>query len=326
MNELYPLKFTPILKERIWGGEKLNTQLHKKHTPGKCGESWEISCIGEDISVVSNGFLAENQLDELIEIYMGDLVGDTVYDKFGNTFPLLIKFLDASDILSIQVHPNDELAEERHKCAGKTEMWYIIDNEPNAELICGFNKQIDRKEVEAHIENKTLPNILNVEKVQAGEVYYVPAGRVHAIGAGILLAEIQQTSDITYRLYDWDRKNPDGTQRELHTAMALDAIDYNVYTNYKLQYQIPENKTSNILDCPYFFSNILHFNKQVEKDYILIDSFVIYMCVEGKFQILFNEGESISVSKGETVLIPAALKNLSLVPEVPSKIIETYIK
>jgi mannose-6-phosphate isomerase len=326
MNRLYPLKFTPIIKETIWGGKRLKTELNKVSFSDECGESWEISDVDEDISVVYNGFLAGNNLEEMIEVYMDDLVGGKVFDKFGTRFPLLIKFIDANDVLSIQVHPDDELAKKRHNSFGKTEMWYIINCDPDSELICGFNQIVNKEIYLHHLQNNSLNKILNFEKVQRGDVFFIPAGRVHAIGSGILLAEIQQTSDITYRIYDWNRTDANGNPRELHTNLALDAIDYKVYNNYKIKYEQVLNRTANIVDCPYFFTNTLKFNKPIEKDYSLIDSFVIYMCIEGKFYINPENGESLPVNKGETVLLPAILKNLTLQPEGQVQIIEVYIK
>lgn len=325
MNELYPLKFKPVLKERIWGGSKLKTLFNKEGKCTNCGESWELSAVEGDISVVSNGFLKGNDLAELVEIYMGDLVGDSVYDRFGLEFPLLIKFIDANDDLSIQVHPDDELAMERHESYGKTEMWVVMQAEKGAQLISGFNKKVTKNEYLNHLHNKTLKSILNSEPVKEDDVFFIPAGRVHAIGAGILLAEIQQTSDITYRIYDWDRVDASGKPRELHTDLALDAIDYNHYSDYKTKYELIPNKTVNIADCPYFTTNILSFDKPLEKDYTLIDSFVIYICLSGKFQIK-TEGGTETMKAGETVLIPAALKNLNFIPEEQSKILEVYIK
>ncbi len=326
MNELYPFKFKPILKEKIWGGQNLKSALNKDiPSSKKIGESWEISGVNENISVVENGFLEGNELDELIEIYMGDLVGDRVYDKFGTEFPLLIKYIDANDVLSIQVHPDDELAKKRHQSFGKTEMWYIIEAKKDAELISGFNHEMDKQHYLAHLNNNELPKILNYEKVKAGDVFYIPAGRVHAIGAGIVLAEIQQTSDVTYRIFDWNRKDDNGNYRELHTDEAIDAIDYKHYDNYKTEYKSELNTNSQILANKYFETNIIEFNETIEKEYIQLDSFVIYMCIEGKLEIVYNETEKITIEKGETVLIPAVIEHLILNPVVQSKLIEVYI-
>lgn len=326
MKDLYPLKFKAILKDKIWGDDKLRSLLNKETDSGKCGESWEISGVQDNISVVKNGVLEGNNLEELVEIYMGELVGDKVYEKFGIEFPLLIKFIDANDNLSIQVHPDDELSIERHNAYGKTEMWYIIQADDNSELISGFNQKTDKESYLQALNNKTLKNILNSEKVAKGDVFFIPAGRVHAIGKGILLAEIQQTSDVTYRIYDWDRIEANGQPRELHTELALDAIDYSIENDYKTKYNTKLNQSSNIVDCQYFTTNYINFNKIVEKDYNLIDSFVIYMCISGKASIMYNVTESIEIKGGETILIPASLKNLAIKPEPEAEVLEIYVK
>jgi len=326
MNELYPLKFKPQFKEKIWGGQHLKEYLNKSLPENKkIGESWEISGIQDNISVIENGYLQGNNLQELIEIYMGDILGDRIYKQFGIEFPLLIKFIDANDILSIQVHPDDELARKRHNAFGKTEMWYIIEAEKDAELISGFSKKIDKETYLKHLESNKLPDILNYEKVQKGNVFFIPSGRVHAIGKGIVLAEIQQTSDVTYRIFDWNRKDDQGKYRELHTDLALDAIDFNVYDNYKTPYKINPNKDSKILNCKYFNTNIIQFDETIEKDYNQLDSFVIYICLDGKIEITYNETERLHIEKGETILIPAVFEHLILNPVVQSKLLEVYI-
>jgi mannose-6-phosphate isomerase len=326
MNELYPLKFTPILKDKIWGGKKLKTILNKKKASSNCGESWEISGVDGNISVVSDGFLAGNDLSELIEIYMGDLTGDKVFEKFGQQFPLLIKFIDAAEMLSIQVHPGDTMAFERHKSFGKTEMWYIIQAEEGSKLISGFRSSLDKTAYSKLLDAGRLETVLNYEEANQKGVFFIPAGRVHAIGAGILLAEIQQTSDVTYRIYDFNRTDSDGNLRDLHTAEALDAIDFTVHDSYKTNYPRIANKTVNAVDCSYFTTNIMNFDKPVAKDFHLIDSFIIYMCTEGGCKILYGDGESVIFKKGETVLIPAVLKNVVLEPEGTSTLLEVYLK
>ncbi len=325
MNRLYPLKLIPQIKDKIWGGKKLREILGKTGASDKAGESWEISGVQDNISVAENGFLAGNNLQELIEVYMGDLVGDRIYEKYGIEFPLLIKFIDATEKLSIQVHPADELARARHNSYGKTEMWYIIQAEKDAELISGFNRKVDKETYLEHFNNNTLTDILNNVKVNSGDVIFLPAGRIHSIGAGILLAEIQQTSDITYRIFDFNRVDAEGKPRELHTDLAVDAIDYTFYDNYKQDYIKKENESSQIVKCGYFTTNILDFNITVEKDYVNLDSFVIYMCLEGEFEIKYCEKEIEKVKKGETILIPAELKNLELNPLIQTKILEVYI-
>ncbi|MDQ2177499.1 type I phosphomannose isomerase catalytic subunit [Marinifilum sp. D714] len=324
---LYPLKFQPILKDKIWGGSKLKTVLNKDFSPlPNAGESWEISGVEGDISVVSNGNLAGNNLEELIEVYMGDLVGDKVYDQFGMEFPLLIKFIDANDVLSIQVHPDDELSKERHNAFGKTEMWYVIEADKGSELIVGFNQEVDKAKYVSKLEEGKLEEILNNEPVKKGSCFFIPAGRVHAIGKGILLAEIQQTSDVTYRMYDWNRTDDQGNPRELHTELAVDAIDYSFEKKYRTDYETEINKTQELVRCPYFTTNTLEFDKQIEKDYSQLDSFVIYMCLDGNFTIESEDGITTEVAKGETVLIPAALENVILFPKGKTEILEVYIK
>ncbi len=323
---LYPLKFKPIYKDKIWGGNKLKTILNKDFgTLPNCGESWEISGVDGDESVIANGFLEGNTIAEIIEIYMSDLVGEKVYEKFGLEFPLLIKFIDANDVLSIQVHPDDKLAKERHIAFGKTEMWYVIQADNGAELISGFNKTINKEIYLTHLENKTLTNILNVEKVKSGDVFFIPAGRVHAIGAGILLAEIQQTSDVTYRIYDWDRIDDKGNLRELHTELALDAINFEGKEEFRREFKPILNDSLNLVNCEYFTTNIIELDKPLQKDYHNIDSFVIYMCLDGDVSICYNEKIE-TLKTGETILIPAELKELILQPTKNAKILEVYIK
>ena len=324
---LYPLKFTSISKEKIWGGNRLNTILNKDFdASAKIGESWEISGVEGDISVVNNGFLEGNDLEELIEIYMGELVGDKVYDQFGLEFPLLIKFLDACDDLSVQVHPNDEFALEKHKAYGKTEMWYVIDADKDSELMIGFNRPVDKNLFLDSIQNGSLPELINREKVNSDSCYFLPAGRIHAIGKGILLAEIQQTSDITYRVHDWGRKDDAGNERELHLDLAKEVLDYTFEKKHKTDFESKINESSELIKCPYFNTNIIEFNKSMVIDYINLDSFVIYIRLDGNCDIQTEGEESVSLSKGETVLIPANLKSLTLAPKQNTKLLEVFIQ
>jgi mannose-6-phosphate isomerase len=325
MSELYPLKFKAILKERIWGGDKLGKVLNKSVKKKGIGESWELSCVDGDISVISNGYLKNNSLQEAIEIYMDELVGEKVFSEFGTDFPLLIKFIDAADDLSIQVHPDDKLAAERHKSFGKTEMWYVMDANPGAQLISGFNKKMTKNEYAEHVNNKSLRSILNFHTVQKGDTFFIPAGRVHAIGAGLLIAEIQQTSDITYRIYDWDRIDASGKPRELHTDLALDAIDYAFTDDVKLSPAKTSNTPVQLASCKYFTTNRIVVDKPLERDYITIDSFIIYICCEGVFEIVYDDNQKTEVKKGETVLIPAILKDIQLNPKPGAEILEVYI-
>jgi len=323
-KQLYPLKFQPILKDKVWGGPKLRDLLNKKNASELAGESWEISGVQGDISVVENGFLAGNNLQEIIEIYMGDLVGEKVYDTFGLEFPLLIKFIDANQALSIQVHPDDELAKKRHNSFGKTEMWYIMQADADAKIIVGFNKDVSKDEYLDKLNNKQVMDILNVEKSAPGDVFFLPAKRVHAIGAGNLLAEIQQTSDVTYRIYDYDRPDNDGNLRELHTELAVDSIDYTSHPEYKTKYKNKQNEPSELVNCPYFNTSLLEIDRKIEKDVTFIDSFIIYICVEGQAEINVNN-EIYTISKGETVLMPASINRYSIEPKPSGKLLEVYI-
>lgn len=327
MASLYPLKFKPFYLEKIWGGNRIKTLLNKDYGDlANCGESWELSGVEGYDSVVSNGFLEGNTLSELIEIYMGDLVGDKVFEKFGVEFPLLIKFIDAQDDLSIQVHPNDELSKERHNAYGKTEMWYVVDAEPGALINSGFNQEITKEKYLEYFENGKLIDLLHYDEAKDGDVFFIPAGRVHAIGKGTMVAEIQQTSDVTYRIFDYNRKDAKGNLRELHTDLALDAIDFSYMEDYKTKYEIEKNRSTEIVSCNYFTTNILEFDQVLEKDYFTLDSFVIYIVLEGEFEIVKEEIPE-RVTMGETVLIPAETNVLRLKPiNGPVKLLEVYIK
>jgi mannose-6-phosphate isomerase len=322
---LYPLKFQPIYKEKIWGGTRLKSLFNKDFSPlPNCGESWELSGVNENISVVSNGFLASNSLNELIEIYMGELVGDKVYEQHGNEFPLLVKLLDTKNFLSIQVHPEDVYASQHHNSYGKTEMWIILEAGEESEIITGFNQQVTKEQYLHHLENKSLRDILNVEKARKGDVYYIPAGRIHAIGGDVTLLEIQQTSDITYRVYDWDRKDEKGEYRELHTDKAMDVLDFKKYDQYKIDYLLKENQPAELVSCPYFTTRMLELSKQKEIDYVFVDSFVILSCVEGNCELTWSGGKE-DLKAGELVLLPAEIKSITLTPKGKCKLVETYI-
>lgn len=326
MSDLYPLKFEPILKDKIWGGYSLVKKYSKHADPSRLiGESWELSAVPGDLSVVSNGFLAGNNIEELVEVYMGDLTGDSVFDRFGNEFPLLIKFIESKADLSIQVHPGDAMANEKHNANGKTEMWYILDNEEYSKIYTGFSKEITKEEYLDALEKRIIPELLNVEKAVKGDTFFTPPGRIHSIGAGTILVEIQQTSDITYRIYDWDRKDNQGNLRELHTDLALEAIDFSAAGKNKITIAPRLNKTENLVSCEYFVTNILHFNNSIRKDYFPIDSFVVYICTEGSFRIHW-ENRTETITKGETVLLPAMISDVILEPVPEAVTLEIYIE
>jgi len=314
MTNLYPLKFHPILKERLWGGTKLGDKLNKPINSDITGESWELSGVEGDVSVVSNGALKGTSLNTLIESRADELLGSSVVDKFGKQFPILIKFIDAKQDLSIQLHPNDALANERHNSFGKTEMWYIMDAEKEASLIVGFNQPVSREQYVQSLENNTLLDYMNYEKVQSGDTFFINTGKIHAIGAGVLLAEIQQTSDVTYRVFDFNRRDKEGNLRELHTDLALDAIDFDHNDDFKVSYKKNKDAVNPMVACPYFNTNFLHLEGDLFRDTNDRDSFTIYMCVEGEAKIGNEYGET-SVQKGETVLMPASSNSIFLKTE-----------
>lgn len=325
MNKLYPLKFRPVYKDKIWGGQKIKTLLGQNvgNIPN-CGEAWLLSGVEGSQTEVENGYLAGNDLNELIEVYMDDLVGGKVYDRFGEEFPILVKVLDTNDWLSVQVHPNDEMAMERHGSLGKTEMWYIMDADPDSELICGFNQKMDKDKYIKALSDKKIPEIMNREVVKKGDVFFIPAGRVHALGPGMLLAEIQETSDVTYRIYDWDRIDQAGEFRELHTELALDAIDFEQQDVYKTHYKEKDNETAELVSCDHFTTNIIHLTKPVEKDYEELDSFVIYTCTEGAFRLECDD-DIVEIKAGEAVLLPATTFKVNLYPHKETRLLEVYI-
>ncbi|MEZ4774901.1 MAG: type I phosphomannose isomerase catalytic subunit [Bacteroidia bacterium] len=324
--QLYPLSFKTIFKDKLWGGQKIRTILGKEFAPlPNCGETWEISGVAGNVSVVKNGPLEGKNLTELIESFQGRLMGQRVYEKFGNEFPLLVKFIDANDDLSIQVHPDDELAKARHNSFGKTEMWYIFQADEGSGLIAGFNRPLTRELYEIYFESGRIMEILNHEKVTPGDVFFLPAGRVHTIGKGLLLAEIQQTSDITYRIYDFDRRDDAGNLRELHVEEALDAIDYNFYREYKTNYPKVKNEAVTIVSSPYFSTQKIEADQPLRRDYSGIDSFVIFVCVGGSLIIKDQLGNQLPLQLGETCLLPAAIDYVELIPNGEYTLLEAWV-
>lgn len=309
----------------LYSGQKVKTELGLDYGDlPNCGEVWLISGVKGNESVVQNGFLKDNELNELVEVYMGDLVGEKVFDKFGNEFPLLIKFIDANDWLSIQVHPDDALAAKRKIGSGKTEMWFTLGADESTQLISGFNHKIDKETYLKHLKNGTLKDILNYEDVKKGDVFFIPAGRVHALGPGMLLAEIQQTSDTTYRIFDWDRVDDEGNTREIHTDDALDAIDFKKHDSYRTPYKSEINKINEIVKCDKFTTNLVEFNETIYKDLEAQDSFVIYLGVEGDTILVWDDGE-IKIDVGEAVIVPALISQIELVPKTTSKLLEVHL-
>jgi mannose-6-phosphate isomerase len=321
---LYPLKFQPLFHYRIWAGEKLKTVLDKEYTATSIGESWEISSVPNSETQVVNGDLKGKTINQLIELYKADFLGDEVFNRFGKEFPLLIKFIDAKTPLSIQVHPNDDLAKERHNSFGKNEMWYVMESDENSELIIGFNTELDKKKYLETINNGSVENVLNSIKVTEGDTFFIPAGRVHAIGAGVLIAEIQQTSDVTYRIFDFNRVDKKtGTKRELHTDLSVDAIDFDLQQDYKTNYSLGEKKNK-LVHTNYFKSDILIVKGELILNISKKDSFKILICVEGDLKITY-QNKNYLLKKGETILIPASLNEDIKLSTTHAKLLEVYI-
>jgi mannose-6-phosphate isomerase len=318
--KFYPLQFEPILKERIWGGTKLKTLLNKPITSEITGESWEISTVENEVSVVANGEFKGKSLNDLINLYPTEILGSKVYAQFGKQFPLLFKYLDAREDLSIQVHPNDELAGKRHNSFGKAEMWYVMQADEDARLIVGFKEKSSPEEYLDHLKSKSLLDILDTKKVQSGDAFMLETGTIHAIGAGIVIAEIQQTSDITYRVFDFDRKDAKGNTRELHVDLALEALNYDKVEAQRF-YGKNENNANEVVHCPYFTTNYIPLNGKAVFSKTA-DSFRVFMCVDGEFSLVLADA-TYQYPKGSTLLLPALLTDYQLVGQ--AALLEIYI-
>ena len=323
---MYPYKFNPILKSTIWGGDQIIPFKHLTIHQEQVGESWEISAVAGDESVVANGVDKGRNLAELVKMYKQDLVGKENYDRFGETFPLLVKFIDAREDLSIQVHPNDELAMKRHHSMGKTEMWYIIDNaNGTAHLRSGLKRRITPDEYAEMVENHTITDALGDYAVQPGDVFFLPAGRIHSIGTGCFLAEIQQTSNVTYRIYDFNRKDKNGNTRELHTELAKAAIDYDVQADYRTIYKPKLNEPVELVRCPYFTTSVYDLTEEMTIDYCELDSFVIFVCLEGSGIVTDDRGNELPLQAGESLLFPATTKEVQVHVNKHLKFLESYV-
>ncbi|MAN26511.1 MULTISPECIES: type I phosphomannose isomerase catalytic subunit [Mesonia] len=310
-KDLYPLKFKPILKEKIWGGSKLNTFLHKDSDSNQVGESWEISDVEGDFSIVAKGDLQGKTLRSLIEQYQSELVGKSIYEHFQNKFPLLIKFIDAKENLSVQLHPDDVLAKKRHNSFGKTEMWYIMQADEGCGIIVGFKDGVSVEDYENSLKNNSIEDLLNFEEVNPGDTFFIKPGLIHAIGKGVVLAEIQQTSDITYRVYDYNRTDDEGNSRQLHTEEAKEAIDFEANDEYKIDYTSKENNKTSLVENQYFKTKQIKLSQELTLDYSSTDSFVIYMNIEGDTKVSTERGDEV-LKAGETLLIPACIDEVKI--------------
>ncbi|MBQ8156067.1 MAG: class I mannose-6-phosphate isomerase [Prevotella sp.] len=316
------IKFEPLLKQTLWGGDKIIPFKHLNDTLENVGESWEISGVKDNETIVSEGEYKGKSLNQLVRQLKGKLVGQENYERFGNEFPLLIKFIDARQDLSIQVHPTDEIAHRQGKTRGKTEMWYALESAPGAQLYNGLKQQITPEQYKQMVENDTITDALARYEVNEGDVFFIPAGRIHAIGAGCFVAEIQQTSDVTYRIYDYKRKDKDGNYRELHTQQASESIDYTVLPNYRTEYDLVKNEGVQIAECPYFTTAVYDLNEPMTLDYSELDSFVILIAVKGEGTITAN-GEEMKLAKGDTILLPATTAEVKIKGTV--KFLETFV-
>lgn len=322
---LYPLRFKPLMKEVVWGGEQLarsGKRVPRGKNPNMIGESWEISALEDEVSVVAEGELVGNSIVDLVEIYMGELVGDAVYERFGLEFPVLLKFIDTRDTLSVQVHPNDSFAEEMHGSRGKTEMWYIVDAEPDGVIYLDFTRTLSEEEYDAAVEAGTIDKYLRKRLVHKGEAFLVPAGTIHSIGGGVLLAEVQETSDITYRIYDWGRVDSLGHPRELHTALAAEVVNLTPHETLNITKPSVRNGAVELTSCDVFSVNLVEVDGAIELDYAPLDSFVAYMCVEGRVTIK-AVGENCELERLQTLLVPAEATDLVI--EGKGKLLEVYI-
>ena len=318
-----PLKFKALLKQTIWGGDKIIPFKHLDDHLENVGESWEISGVPGNETVVADGEYAGKKLNELVIEQKDKLVGKANYERFGDEFPLLIKFIDARQDLSIQVHPTDEIAKRQGKERGKTEMWYIMDSDKDAKLYSGLKMQITPEQYKAMVEDDTITDALAQYEVKEDDCFFLPAGRIHAIGTGCFLAEIQQTSDVTYRIYDFKRKDKDGNYRQLHTKEAAECINYTVEDDYRTHYENKKNEGVTLVECPYFTTAVYDLDEPMTLDYSELDSFVILIGLKGEGTITDNEGNTVTISAGESILVPATTDTLKV--EGTIKMLETYV-
>ena len=324
---LYPLLFEPNLHSVVWGGNQLRPYKGLEPSDEPIGESWEVSAVPSSTSIISNGAYKGKDLISVINEQSEAILGKTVNEKYDGKLPLLVKFIDAKRDLSIQVHPNDEMAMREHGKMGKTEMWYVIKADEGAHLYAGFKEEITPQEYQQRIADGSITEVLADHQVKTGDVFYLPAGRVHAICGGILLAEVQQSSDVTYRIYDYNRPGMDGKPRELHTELAAKALDYHVEEEYRTAYSESPNKAIQIIDTPYFDVRVLEISKSFHRNMKKYDSFIITMCIEGDCKIhVRSTGEETLLKQGNSTLIPAAIADYDIIPQQgTTRILDAFI-
>jgi len=325
--QLYPFLFKPNFHITVWGGNQLRPYKGLEPSEEPIGESWEVSAVPSSISVIANGAYAGEDLISVIEKDPAMILGEAVNAKYDGELPLLVKFIDAKQDLSIQVHPNDEMAMREHGKKGKSEMWYIIKADEGARIYAGFKKQITPEEYRQRVADGTIVEVLADHQVKPGDVFYLPAGRVHSIGGGIMLAEVQQTSDLTYRIFDYNRPGLDGKPRELHTELAAKALDYRVEENYRTEYSKTLDQASQIMDTPHFSVRVIDLTKPMHRDMMMYDSFIIAMCMEGSCKIhMRSTGEEIILNEGNSTMIPAEIADYDVTQiNESARILEAFI-
>jgi len=324
---LYPLLFEPILHQVVWGGHRLRPYKGLMPSDEPIGESWEVSAVPSSISIISNGRWAGRDLVSVIEENPSEILGRAVFSKYGAHLPLLVKFIDAERDLSIQVHPNDAMARRLHGKSGKSEMWYVIKADEGSFLYAGFKQPLTAGEYQQRVADGSITEVLAKHMVRPGDVFYLPAGRVHAICGGILLAEVQQSSDVTYRIFDYNRPGLDGKPRELHTALAAEALDFHVEQRYQTVYTPYVNRATQIVDTPFFDVRIMEITEPFHRNLLKYDSFIISMCIDGECKIrIRGTGGEILLRQGHSTLIPAAIADYDILPISPAvRLLDAFI-
>ncbi len=322
------LLFHPSFKETVWGGSRITDWKGLSHRDS-IGESWEVSTVPGSESVVDGGPFDGMSLARVIDLMPENILGHAVAGKYDGRLPLLVKFIDAEKDLSIQVHPSDQMARRVHglHCNGKTEMWYVIDAKPGAHLYAGFKKELTPEEYARMVADGTICQALADHSVHKGDVFYIPAGRVHAICGGVLLAEVQQSSDLTYRIFDYGRPGLDGKPRELHTELAAQALDFKVLDEYRTIYSQNAGSANRVVESPYFSVRVTQFSGTFHRNLKKYDSFIICMCIQGDCILrLRDTGSQILLKEGHTCLVPASVADYDIMATAgESRVLDAFI-